>query len=311
MTVAPPPRNPIIPGNTADRTGTAGILRRALADIRRRWTGLTKDVQAIIDRIPVYELNDIRTPQVRYGLTVEQLSSIAIDLQAALERWITDGKDLQHQFWWDAYVQDAVQLGTAQTAVNLAGLSTAYAAARSLESVIYSEPYRNRVGAAKFKSYEHWTGLGGAQRAELASLITQATADGLAPREIKRQIAERLAVSRSRAELYAQTDITDTLRQARMAEADEARDALNLNIGLLWTSALIPTTRPWHASRNGRVYTSAEVRDFYSQRGNRYRCHCATTECLLDAYGKPILTGKLKAKMKAERESWERAHGKD
>ena len=35
MTPKPRARNPAIPGTTKDRTGSAGILRRAVADIRR------------------------------------------------------------------------------------------------------------------------------------------------------------------------------------------------------------------------------------------------------------------------------------
>jgi len=67
---------------------------------------------------------------------------------------------------------------------------------------------------------------------------------------------------------------------------------LGIKTGMLWTSALIPTTRSWHAAKNGKVLTTAEVKAFYSVNGNRYRCRCAQTEALLDADGKPILTKK-------------------
>lgn len=39
-------------------------------------------------------------------------------------------------------------------------------------------------------------------------------------------------------------------------------------------------------------------------------CHCAQTECLLDAEGRPILTDALKATMAKERATWERVHPK-
>jgi uncharacterized protein with gpF-like domain len=120
------------------------------------------------------------------------------------------------------------------------------------------------------------------------------------------EIRERLDVSRSAALQYAQTDITDTLRQARWAEAERAGDEYGLRLALLWTSALIPTTRPWHASRHGKVFTPAEVRNFYGQRGNRYRCHCSQTEALLDEAGAPILTDGLKRSMSKELKAWER-----
>lgn len=299
--------NPIIPGTPKDRTGAAGIIRRALREIDRRWSGLQAEVLAIFGRIPVYALND-KSERVAYGLSPEQMAALSAELQAAVERWIASGRDPANMLWWSAYVAEAQQLGAAQTAANLAALSPAYAAARSIEAIVYSTPYQTRLAMAQLKSYEHWSGLATQQRTELAQIIGRAVVDGKNPTTVVTEIAERLGVSRSKAAQYGQTDVTDTLRQARMAESDDAAESLGMRIGLLWTSALVPTTRPWHASRNGKVYTSDEVRLFYEQRGNRYNCRCACTEALLDADGKPILTDGLKLKMLKEREAWEKAN---
>jgi len=99
----------------------------------------------------------------RYGLTPDQMARLSAELQAAVERWIADGRDPANLFWWSQYVSETAQLGTAQTVANLSGLSPAYAAARSIEMVIYSEPYVQRLALAQFKSYEHWTGLAAAE----------------------------------------------------------------------------------------------------------------------------------------------------
>jgi uncharacterized protein with gpF-like domain len=305
------PRDPIRTGTLKDRTGAGGVLRKAGAAIRKRFDGLRADVLRLFDSIPVYAVNDLRGPPVRYGLTPDQLQAIAVELQATMARWIAEpGRAIEYVFWWDAYVEQAGQLGAAQSVANLGALSAGYAAARTLEQVLYSEPYRNRIAAAKFKSYEHWTGTSAQMRSELAQVIGQAVADGMNPREARRLIQERLDVSKARALSWAQTDITDTLRQARIAESEDAEASLGIRTKLLWTSALIPTTRPWHASRNGRCYERAEVRAFYAQRSNVYNCRCSITETLLDADGNPILTKKLKATMANERRAWQSVHDK-
>lgn len=297
--------NPIIPGTNNDRTGTLGILRRAVREINRRWAGLQADVLAAFEAIPDYAINAGETVDLyRYGLTPDQMARLSSELQAAVERWIADGRDPANLFWWSQYVSESAQLGTAQSVANLSGLSPAYAAARSIEMVIYSEPYIQRLALAQFKSYEHWTGLAAAQKSELAQVIGRAVTDGKNPRAIADEIKERLGVSLSRAKNFAQTEVTGVLREARWAESEAAKEDFGLNVGLLWTSALLPTTRPWHASRSGKVYTSSEVKEFYSQNGNRFRCHCSQTECLLDKNGKPILTDKLKEKMKKELDAW-------
>jgi hypothetical protein len=301
----------MIPGNAGDRTGTAGILRRALAEINRRFAGLQAEILAIFARVPSYAVgemtaNDVVLPRVAYGLTPEQMGALAAELLAALERWVASGRDPANQLWWSRYVAEASQLGLAQSAANLTNLSAAYAGARSLETVLYSAPYRNRLAFAQLKSYEHWTGQTAEIRTRLSQIIGRAVVDGKNPKAVVTEIADALEVSRSKARQFAQTDITDTLRGARIAEDEAAEEDLGIRTGLLWTSAFKPTTRPWHASRSGKVYTRDEVRAFYERDGNRYNCFCAVTSCLLDAAGKPILTDGLKVKMRAERERWER-----
>jgi len=297
--------NPQITGTIRDRTGSQAIQRRAAKEIKRRYAGLLADVLAAFGRIPVYSLND-DFGAVVYGMTPDQYENLSIELAAALDRWIAGARDPAHIFWYDGVVSDASQMGAAQSVSNLAALSPAYAASRALETVVYSAPYQNRLAMAQLKSYEHWTGLAATQKAELTQIIGRAVIDGKNPKAVTTEIMERMDVGRSKALSWAQTDITDTLRQARMAEADYTSENLGLKIGLLWTSALIPTTRQNHAARNGKVFDSAEVKAFYSVNGNRYNCRCAVTEALLDENGKPILSNKLKASMLAERETWEK-----
>lgn len=279
-------------------------MRRAVAEINRRFAGLQADVLTTFDKIRVYNLND--AAQVMYGLTPDELAAVSSALGEAVDRWMTEGEKTAYKFWWAPFSAEAAQLGAAQTVANLTGLAPAYAAARSLEAVVYSDAYKSRVAVAQIKSYDSWKALGEGARSNLSQIIGRAVVDGINPKAVRKSISESLDVSKSRAMLYAQTDITETLREARWAEADYATEEYGLNIGLLWTSALLPTTRANHASRNGKVYTSDQVRDFYASGGEKYRCHCGQTECLIDKEGKPILSDALKRSMKAERDAWEK-----
>ncbi len=303
-----PAPSPIIPGSTTDRTGGAGILRRANAAIRARFAGLLRDVLATFDRIRVLRVNDGEGDfgRVLYALTPEEMAATVQALQDALERWIASGRDQASRHWFAGYEAEAAQLGTGQSVTNLTRLSPAYAASRSLEQVVFSEAYATRVALAQIRSYDHWTSLTAGMRSELSQIIGRAVADGKNPRAVRREIVERLGVSEARAYSYAQTEVTNTLRDARMAEMEDAEERFGLRMALLWTSALLPSTRPWHASRNGKTYTREEVRAFYSVNGNRYRCHCGITECLLDEDGRPILTDRARQQFKREREAWER-----
>lgn len=299
-------RNPAIPGTPRDRTGSAGILRRAIAEIRRLFSGLQRDVLAIFDAIRILQPNDAgNMPRTIYALTPDEMAAVSYALREALDRWIARDRDPANMLWYSVYPEQASQLGAAQAVANLTHLSDAYAATRTLRDVVFSEAYRNRVAMAQIKSYEHWTGLASEIRAELSQIIGRAVVDGKNPRAVRREIMDRLDVSKSRAEAYAQSDITDTLRMTRLAEDEHAEESLGIRTGELWTSAFLPTTRPWHASRSGRVYSREQVRDFYSRDGNIYRCHCSITTCLLDEDGQPILSDSLRKTMRKEREAWE------
>lgn len=51
--------------------------------------------------------------------------------------------------------EEAAQLGAAQSAAKLTNLSAVYAAARSLETIVMSEPYRTRAALARLRSNEY------------------------------------------------------------------------------------------------------------------------------------------------------------
>ncbi|MDP1019404.1 hypothetical protein Q6284_28990, partial [Klebsiella pneumoniae] len=63
---------------------------------------------------------------------------------------------------------------------------------------------------------------------------------------------------------------------------------------------LKPTTRSWHASRHGKVYTTEQVRDFYAENGNRYNCYCSQIPVLLNDDGS-IFNEGLADKLAKER----------
>lgn len=307
---APRTPNPTIYGSDADRTASSPIIRRAVAEIRRRFAGLQADVLAVFRAIRIVGSNDaLSVARTVYALGPQEAAAVSLALQQALDRWLLDNRSAADVFWWSAFEDDAARLGTAQTVANLTNLAPSYAAARRLEEVVFSEPYRTRVAVAQVRSMDHWTSTAAGARAELSRIIGRAVVDGKNPRAVEAEIRERLGVSRSEAFRYAQTDIPGTLREAKWAEADHAEEAMGLRVGLLWTSALLASTRPWHASRAGRVYTTEEVRAFYGERGNRYNCFCGQTEFLIGEDGKPMLSDALKSMLVKRRQAWQRDHG--
>jgi len=215
---------------------------------------------------------------------------------------LLDGAEF-NRLWIGIDVSGAYEAGVTLAHGNLANMSADYAAQRTISDILYSEPYMRRLGIAYSSTYSDWRGLSDQGRAQLASAITEGIATGKSPAGVKDDIVKRLDVSHSHAKQLAQTEITGVLRQARRDEASEANALLGVNVGILWSSALLPTTRMTHAHRHGKVYAAEEVADFYSRDGNRYNCHCGNTECLI-IDGVPQITERAKERYAEAKLAW-------
>lgn len=295
-------KNPIIPRSKTDPVGANRILTKALKEIDARFKGAEIDLLAAFNAIPVYALNELS--EVAYGLSNADRLALAETTQRILDKWLVDGKS-PDDFFYATFSEQAVTTATAIAYTNIATVSATYAAAESLGRIVNSQPYQSAIATAQFKSYEHWTGLAAQTKADLMQAITQAVADGRNPKTIVTEISERLGVSRSKARQYAQTDLTDTLRQTTINEDARVKKEYGIKTALLWTSAFLATTRPWHASRSGHVYSAEEVKAFYAERGNKFSCHCSLTTVLIGDDGKPMLTDNLKKRMEEERQKWQ------
>ncbi len=236
-----------------------------------------------------------------YDMTPQELAELLEAVQGILDQFLLEGGE-QNQWAMDYVVAEA-QRGTLEAFNNLSQQSQVYASQTTLQQLLSSPGYQNQIASARLTTFSDWKAISDAARADLTGIITDAVARGVNPRETASVISKRLDVSMSRAKNIAQTEQVGALRQAQWNETDWAADRLGLNTGLLWLSALKPTTREWHRARHGKVFTTEEVRDFYAEKGNRYNCYCAQVPALLDDNGKLFNEG-LSDKLAAERKAW-------
>jgi len=234
-------------------------------------------------------------------MSPQELAELLEAVQAILDDYLLEGGE-QNQWAMDYVVAEA-QRGTLETFNNLSQQSQSYASQTTLQQLLSSPGHLNQIVSARLTTFSDWKAISDAARADLTGIITDAVARGVNPRETASVISKRLDVSMSRAKAIAQTEQVGALRQAQWNETDWAADRLGLNNGLLWLSALKPTTRTWHASRHGKVYTTEEVRDFYAENGNRYNCYCSQIPVLLSDDGS-IFNKGLADKLTKERNSW-------
>ena len=236
-----------------------------------------------------------------YDLSAQQLADLLQIVQTILDDHLLEGGE--RNLWAMSHVAAEFQRGTQQAFNNLSVQSQAYAQQTTLAQLLSSPAYQNQVASAYISAYSDWKLESDRARGDLANVIADAIGRGVNPRETAQIISKRLDVSMSRAKAIAQTEQVGALRQAQWNETDWSRERLGLNTGLLWLSALKPTTRPWHASRHGKVYTTEDVRTFYAEGGNQYHCYCSQIPVLLNDDGS-IFNEGLADKLKKERHQW-------
>ena len=256
--------SPILPRNMSDPTGQDSRERKAMKDFERRVTAIGKQVLKILSEqnYTVVTLNALEVNATSYQFELDQ--AILLGINSEIERLcnliLLEGgeKDL---WFMRAYVSSAYQQGTAQQVANLTVQSEAYALSRpTLESILYSEPYRKRIGLLAAREFELMKGFSTQMKTDLAQTLTRGMISGLNPRIIAKDIQERTGVSASRSRTIARTEVTNSLRQARLDEAESARIDLGIRTLEMHLSALSPTTRANHRARHATLHSVADQR---------------------------------------------------
>ncbi|EPU3949650.1 phage head morphogenesis protein [Klebsiella michiganensis] len=313
---------PIIPRSKVDPTQSARPVSKMFMDIEGRYLDIKRRLKTLFDQRltgrqreangerswlmcnnegaepSLYQVN---AGTYIYDMTAGQLADLLQIVQTILDDALLDGGS--QNLWALDYIADEYERGTQQAFTNLSVQSPVYASQTTLQQLLSSPAYQNQIASAYISTYSDWKGISDTARADLANVIADSIGRGVNPRETAQVISKRLDVSMSRAKNMAQTEQVGALRQAQWNETDWAADRLGLKTGLLWLSALKPTTREWHRARHGKVFTTKEVRDFYAENGNRYNCYCAQVPALLDDNGKLFNKG-LAERLAKERDQW-------
>lgn len=239
-----------------------------------------------------------------YDMSPQEMADLLGIVQTILDDYLLEGGE--QNLWAMDYVTKEAQRGTLEAFNNLSQQSPVYASQTTLQMLLSSPAYQNQIAVAYISTYSDWKLESDRARGDLANVIADSIGRGVNPRETAQVISKRLDVSMSRAKNMAQTEQVGALRQAQWNETDWAADRLGLKTGLLWLSALKPTTRWWHAAEHGKVKTTEWVREFYSRDGNKYHCYCGQIPVLLNDDGS-IFNKRLAEKLAKEREQWPKA----
>ena len=300
-------------------TNSDHLLKKAYGRIKEISARIEKSILVIFDSIAVYapnqsvedndDLDDSDLPPVfLYGLTAETAMRINLDVKTAIDEELQPEED--GESWLEELIAAALFLGTSQTFNNLIRMSFVYSMSRFLALVPSDANYKAQQALLQAQSAAALNALSAKYTSKIVGQIGTAIEAGLSPTAIKAEIKQAVTQFENEAKRLAQAHITEAVRMARLAESEAAERITGKRTMMLWQSALIPTTRPWHASRHGEVYTRDEIKAFYATGGNRFNCHCSFSECFVNKKGEPQIPDNMKQRLKLQKQAWFKSHEK-
>ncbi len=141
------------------------------------------------------------------------------------------------------------------------------------------------------RSYEKLAGWTSSMSSEVRQVMMDAVAQGQGIVATRRQIMDRIGVSRSRAELIARTETIQAFQHAATNEVKRAEEFLGEDIGMRWITARDGRVRHLHANWHGTIVTPQEN----SLRITRspWNCRCAQIPVIAEA-NTPAKTKRFK-----------------
>lgn len=302
------PKPPIVPRSTSDPIGQAARIRRAELDFKRRLDQLARETQALYEDRLVEGSRMVRVVNRQYEFLLDPsvLNALGAELLLLAERiFLQGGPD---QLWYSVeYVLPAYQQGAAQQVANLGQQSPVYAASRqNIQALVMSPPYQRRIGYLRARQFELMEGFTSDVVKTVAIKLSDGLTQGLNPREVARSLASEVRGQQYRANRIARTEIGNALRQARMDESDQAARDLGVRTLEMHVSAFSPTTRPSHAARSGRLFSTQEQRAWWAQGANSINCKCSTVSVLVDDDGNPVTPGVVARALQVKKRMFDR-----
>lgn len=291
---------PILPSNPKAPTMTVGIESKAQKRLKAAMRSIQKQVIAILEDTAKQAVEEGEQGIIgnadyyQYLVTPQILGRLPGEIGAIIERELLEQGRVDW-FMYDA-VESAEETGVAAEVVNLQAQTVPTEYPVTVQTAMLSEPHRVRVELARARVFEKMQKLSAEMKTDLSIALSDGMAKGESPRVVARRIYDTIGLpewnsgddkaSYARALRIARTEINEAHRTAREGEHKQAQK-LGLNLGRLWLSALLPTTRRTHAAKHGKVFTQAEVDDFYARDGNTINCRCSQSSIVLDENGEP------------------------
>jgi len=162
-------------------------------------------------------------------------------------------------------------------------------------SLLHMPQYQEGLAVIQANDYRLLQNLSRNTSVQVFGVIQNGMEAGLNRTQIRDDIIRRFEVSQSSSQRIVNTEINKAYNNAR-SDLNDIYTDLGIKLGVMHISALLSggRTRPSHARRHGKIYTTAEQKKWWNKKPNRIWCYCSTRSVELNDNGTPKHPDRVK-----------------
>jgi len=265
-----------------DPTNQAGNRQRANRDNNRRLKIAEKRILAMWSDVWIISVDEIQVNAKFYRYDDgPEYSAIQRVLDQELQ---TETEFMPFAWYFKDYDEIAFRSGVFQENNWIWVVLAAEAGLITNEALITSPFYLEALATLQANNYRLIQNLARTTSNQVFQVIQNGIDSGLSRSAIRRQIVRRFEVARSASERIVRTEINRAYNNARL-DLTEFYIGSGQLLTIVHISALLPTTRRWHAQRHGHSYSPEAQRRWWNSNSNRINCYCSIRSARTDENG--------------------------
>jgi uncharacterized protein YecT (DUF1311 family) len=280
-----------------DPTRQGANRNRAFKDLSRRIAGARAEIRSYILQMFTTKatvpdgLNALMNREV-YTYQPDNYAEFKKFAAQVIAKWFeTGGSGKPPQWFFEQHVVNAYKSGTAETIATVTALMLLFMKGRqqsysfSYEQTVLSYSFQLRMQYSIEQSFNSVEKMANDLASDLARTVGQGTENGNSPAVVAALAGATFDKIKRKAKMIADNEVNNAYRKARENEAKALAETLGVNIMVLHRSALLPTTRAWHAARHGKIFTIQAQAIWWASDANWANCYCSVSEVIVGEDG--------------------------
>lgn len=288
----------------ADPSGQRDNRSRAYKLLAKRLKIAKREILSLLRAIPrsIKIVVNLKPETVYdYDIPPEQLETFDSQIRQIINKMLeTQGDTVPNNWFFKPEVEQPVRQGTLETTneynrlialailAGMLGRGGMQLQRISPEVITSSQPYLSALRSVYVENFQVIKTLSDRIAGQVIQVVNDGIRTGLSPTQIAEQISNRFNVGDASANRIAQTEVNKAYNNAKMRATKTAGGITGLKSYVMHISALLPTTRSWHAARHMKIYTVEEQNTWWDEGSNRINCYCTVQPVIKQRNGEYI-----------------------